>query len=50
MPALEAIYRFKQRICCVLLEKGWDHSRCESLARRFRGTSPRSVVAGSHHW
>jgi transposase len=34
-PALEAIYRFKQRLCCVLLEKGRNQKRCQKLARRF---------------
>lgn len=34
-PALEAIYRFKQRLTYLLLEKGRNHQRCEKLARRF---------------
>lgn len=34
-PALEAIYRFKQRLCYALLEKGRNHKRCQKLARRF---------------
>jgi len=34
-PALEAIYRFKQRLCYALLEKGRNQKRCQKLARRF---------------
>ncbi len=34
-PALAAIYRFKQRLCRVLLEKGCNQKRCHKLARRF---------------
>ena len=34
-PALEAIYYFKQRLCCLLLEKGRNQKRCRKLARRF---------------
>ena len=34
-PALEAIYYFKQRLCCLLLEKGRNPKRCRKLARRF---------------
>jgi transposase len=34
-PALESIYRFKQRLTCLLLEKGRNHKRCQKLARRF---------------
>ena len=34
-PALEAIYRFKQRLCYCLLEKGRNPKRCHKLARRF---------------
>ena len=34
-PALEAIYRFKQRLTYLLLEKGRNHKRCQKLARRF---------------
>ena len=34
-PALEAIYRFKQRLCYCLLEKGRNPKRCQKLARRF---------------
>jgi len=34
-PALEAIYRFKQRLCYALLEKSCNQKRCQKLARRF---------------
>jgi transposase len=34
-PALEAIYRFKQRLCSLLLEKSCNQKRCQKLARRF---------------
>lgn len=34
-PALEAIYRFKQRLCYALLEKGRNQKRCQRLARHF---------------
>jgi len=34
-PALEAIYRFKQRLCYCLLEKARNPKRCQKLARRF---------------
>lgn len=33
--ALEAIYRFEQRLCYCLLEKGMNQKRCHKLARRF---------------
>ena len=36
-PALEVIYRFKQRLACLLLEKGQNHKRCQKLIRRFLG-------------
>jgi transposase len=34
-PALEAIYRFKQRLCYLLLEKACNQKRCRKLASRF---------------
>jgi len=34
-PALEAIYRFKQRLTYLLLAKGRNHKRCQRLAQRF---------------
>lgn len=34
-PALQAIYRFKQRLTYSLLEKGRNQKRCEKLAHRF---------------
>lgn len=34
-PALESIYRFKQRLTYLLLEKGRNQKRCQKLARRF---------------
>jgi transposase len=34
-PALEAIYRFKQRLCYALLERGRTQKRCHQLAHRF---------------
>jgi len=34
-PALESIYRFKQRLCYLLLEKGRNQKRCRDLASRF---------------
>lgn len=40
-PALEAVYAFKQRLTCLLLEKARNHKRCRKLARRFLA----SVVA-----
>jgi transposase len=33
-PALEAIYGSKQRLCCVLVEKGCNQKRWGKLARR----------------
>jgi transposase len=36
-PALEAIYRFKQRLCYALLEKARNQKRCRKLARRLLG-------------
>jgi transposase len=34
-PALEQIYRFKQRLSYLLLEKGCNQARCRKLATRF---------------
>jgi transposase len=34
-PALEAVYRFKQRLCYALLQKGCNQRRCQNLVRRF---------------
>jgi len=34
-PALEQIYRFKQRLSSLLLEKGCNQARCRKLASRF---------------
>jgi transposase len=34
-PALELIYRFKQRLCYLLLKKHRTRKQCEPLARRF---------------
>ena len=34
-PVLEAIYRFKQRLAYLLLEKGRNQARCRKLAQRF---------------
>jgi transposase len=34
-PALEAVYRFKQRLCYALLEKARNQRRCQHLAHRF---------------
>ena len=34
-PALEAIYRFKQRLCYALLERSCNQKRCQKLARRL---------------
>jgi transposase len=34
-PALEAIYRFKQRLTYLLLEKGHNQKKCRQLASRF---------------
>jgi transposase len=34
-PALEAIYRFKQRLCYLLLKKHCNRKQCEALAPRF---------------
>jgi transposase len=34
-PALEAIYRFKQRLCYLLLKKHRNRRQCEQLAPRF---------------
>jgi transposase len=34
-PALEQIYRFKQRLSYLLLEKGCNQARCRKLAIRF---------------
>jgi len=34
-PVLESIYRFKQRLTCLLLEKGRNQGRCRKLAQRF---------------
>ena len=34
-PALELIYRFKQRLCYLLLKKHRTRTQCEPLARRF---------------
>ena len=34
-PALEQIYRFKQRLSYLLLEKGRNQTRCRKLAGRF---------------
>jgi hypothetical protein len=38
-PALEAIYRFKQRLRYCLLEKGMNQERCQKLTRRFLAQS-----------
>jgi transposase len=37
-PALELIYRFKQRLCDLLLNKHRTRKQCEPLARRFLRT------------
>jgi transposase len=34
-PALEAIYRFKQRLCYLLLNKHRNRKQCEQLVPRF---------------
>jgi transposase len=34
-PALEAVYHFKQQLCCSLLEKSCNQRRCRKLVRRF---------------
>ncbi len=34
-PALELIYRFKQRLCYLLLKKHRNRQQCEALAPRF---------------
>lgn len=34
-PAMEAIYRFKQRLCYLLLKKHKTRKQCEKLAPRF---------------
>src|SRR5262249_43919430 len=34
-PALREIYRFKQRLCYLLLKKHRTRKQCEPLARRF---------------
>ena len=34
-PALEAIYRFKQRLCYLLLKKHRTRKQCEQLIPRF---------------
>ena len=34
-PALESIYRFKQRLCSLLLEKHHNQKKCRQLAARF---------------
>jgi len=34
-PALDAIYRFKQRLCYLLLKKHRSRKQCEQLAPRF---------------
>lgn len=34
-PALELIYRFKQRLCYLLKEKHHNQKKCRQLARRF---------------
>jgi transposase len=34
-PALELIYRFKQRLCYLLLKKHQTRRQCQPLARRF---------------
>jgi transposase len=34
-PALEAIYRFKQRLCYLLLKKHRNRQQCANLAPRF---------------
>jgi transposase len=34
-PALEVIYRFKQRLCSLLMEKHHNHRKCQKLAPRL---------------
>ncbi|MCX7605268.1 MAG: transposase [Bryobacteraceae bacterium] len=34
-PALQRIYRFKQRLCCLLLQKHKTRRQCRPLAARF---------------
>lgn len=34
-PAMDAIYRFKQRLCSLLLEKQHNQKKCRQLAARF---------------
>jgi transposase len=34
-PALETVYRFKQRLCYLLLQKHQNHKKCRHLATRF---------------
>ena len=34
-PAMEAVYRFKQKLCYLLLEKGLNQSQCRQLAPRL---------------
>jgi transposase len=37
LPALEAVYTFKQRLCYLLLEKQHTAKKCRQLAHRFLG-------------
>ena len=43
-PALEQIYRFKQRLSYLLLEKGCNQARCRKLATRFLRQLPHVCV------
>jgi transposase len=45
-PALELIYRFKQRLCYLLLKKHRTRRQCEPLARRFLGAVYQLQQAG----
>jgi hypothetical protein len=51
---LESIYGFKQRLTCLLLEKGRNQKRCRKLARRdeiatmWRFTRNNGITEGFH--
>ena len=49
-PALERIYRFKQRLCYLLLKKHRTRKQCESLAPRLLRVIYRLRQAGLAQW
>jgi hypothetical protein len=49
-PALDLIYRFKQRLCYLLLKKHKTRQQCQKLVPRFCGPWSTLSTPGSRRW